>query len=66
VSEAVCLDDSYLLLFVSQAMRKLSSPLLAINTCVLWITGIPSGYDLVGMVVSGGWDLMILEVFSNL
>ena len=26
-----------------------------------------SGYDLVGMVVLGGWlDLMILEVFSNL
>jgi len=26
-----------------------------------------SGYDLVGMVLLGGWlDLMILEVFSNL
>ena len=26
-----------------------------------------SGYDLVGMVVLGGWlDFMILEVFSNL
>lgn len=38
--EAACLDESHLPLFVSQPVRKLFSPLLAINTCVMWITGI--------------------------
>lgn len=34
------LDESHLPLFVSWPVRKLSSPLLVRNTCVMWIIGI--------------------------
>ena len=40
VYEAACLDESHLPLFVSQPVRKLSSPLLAVHSYVMWITGI--------------------------